>query len=478
MDDNFFKIKPWDHQLTAIKRAIDEPKGFGFFFEVGAGKTMTCINTLRHQYIKHNRLLRTLVVGPPIVLENWRRELLAHSYIQESNIFVLQGPQAKRIKQLSLLGMDGNIVITNYEALCRMPDLVNELLKWGPEACAWDESHRCKSQTSKQTKAAIKLSDKAMYNYLLTGTPVLNSMLDIFTQFRMLDGGETLGKKFWDFRGRYFRDLNAGLARDKYFPNWVPKKEKVAEVNELVRSKSMHIAKADCLDLPPLVKKTVSVEMSPEQVKAYASMKKDMIAFLADSAVVAELAITKALRLQQIVTGFVTGEDDEGENKNIKFKKNPRKDALRDLLEDLVPKHKVIVWAVFKENYNDIREMCEKLKVEYVEVHGEISQSDKLAAVDNFNDNDSCRVLIGHPGSGGIGINLVSSDVSIFYSRNFSLEYDIQAEARNYRGGSERHKKVTRIDLVTPGTIDEQVLEALASKKKIGYQVIREFIEN
>jgi len=134
------------------------------------------------------------------------------------------------------------------------------------------------------------------------------------------------------------------------------------------------------------------------------------------------------------------------------------------------------VWAVFKENYNDIREVCEKLKLDYVEVTGEVSQKNKMLAVERLNNDPKCRVLIGHPGSGGIGINLVAANHTIFYSRSFSLEYDIQAEARNYRGGSEQHEKVTRIDLVTPNTIDEQVLKALASKKNIGYQVLKEML--
>ena len=96
-----------------------------------------------------------------------------------------------------------------------------------------------------------------------------------------------------------------------------------------------------------------------------------------------------------------------------------------------------------------------------------------MDAVERLNNDPSCRVLIGHTGSGGIGINLIAASYSIFYSRSFSLEYDIQAEARNYRGGSEKHTKVTRIDLVTPNTIDEEVVKALASKKKIGYQVLK-----
>jgi SNF2 family DNA or RNA helicase len=159
----------------------------------------------------------------------------------------------------------------------------------------------------------------------------------------------------------------------------------------------------------------------------------------------------------------------------MEFTDNPRAQALSDILEDLTPHHKVIVWAVFKENYKQIREVLERLKLSYVEVHGEVSQKEKLNGVDKFNTDPTCRVFLGHPASGGIGINLVSASISVFYSRNFSLENDIQAEARNYRSGSEQHKKITRIDLVTPDTIDEEVLEALSQKKQIGESVLRAY---
>jgi SNF2 family DNA or RNA helicase len=86
-------------------------------------------------------------------------------------------------------------------------------------------------------------------------------------------------------------------------------------------------------------------------------------------------------------------------------------------------------------------------------------------------------VLIGHPGSGGIGVNLTASSVSIFYSRGFSLEHDIQAEARNYRGGSERHDKITRIDLVAPGTIDEEVVRKLHAKQTISDVILKGMLD-
>ena len=80
--------------------------------------------------------------------------------------------------------------------------------------------------------------------------------------------------------------------------------------------------------------------------------------------------------------------------------------------------------------------------------------------------------MIANQTAGGIGINLTAASYSIFYSRNFSLEADLQAEARNYRGGSEVHKKITRIDLVAADSIDSLVVEALAKKENISEQIL------
>ena len=137
----------------------------------------------------------------------------------------------------------------------------------------------------------------------------------------------------------------------------------------------------------------------------------------------------------------------------------------------------MIVWAVFKENYKAIREVCETLGVEYVEITGKKTSKQKDAAIDLFHNDLSVRVLLGHPGSGGIGINLVAASYAIFYSRNFSLEYDLQAEARNYRGGSGRHTRVTRIDLVAKDTIDEVVAAKLAEKQNVSDKILVNIIK-
>lgn len=468
LSKDFFLKQPWDHQRVAVEKARYR-NSFAFFFSMGTGKTATCINTLRCVY-RERGPLRTLILAPPIVLENWRREIGVFSNIPPENVEVLTGPGKKRLKTLQ--ETKAHIIITNYETVL-LKGMLDALLSWSPEVLVCDESHKCKNIQAKRTKAIIKIADCADYRYLLSGTPVLNTLMDLYPQYRIMEGPRTFGVgNFYAFRGKYFRDVNAGMPKDKYFPNWKPLKGAEDRIRSYIEDSSLSADKSECLDLPPLVKKEIHVPMSKEQEKVYHDIREDFVAYMDDKACVATLAITKALRMQQIVSGYVPVQSLDGEKHIVKIKDNPRALALKELLEDITPAHKVLVWACFKENYETIREVCKALKIDYCEVHGDIK--DKDAEVDRLNNDPECRVLIGHPGSGGIGINLVEASYSIFYSRGFNLEYDLQAEARNYRGGSEKHACITRIDLVTPNTIDEQVLKALACKQQIGEKVLHQ----
>ncbi len=479
-----YLIAPWKHQLEAIERA-SRTRDFAFFMEMGTGKTCAAINSLRHKYYEASGVKRTLILCPPIVIENWKKEFELHSKVGPK-VILLYGTGKKRLKLLEeqVLKDDGIpfgpikvrepvIVVTNFETLL-MKEVYAALTDWKPEILVVDEVHKCKDMKSTRTKQTIKLADLADHRYILTGTPILNSPLDIFAQFRILDGGETFGRNYFAFRAQYFFDGNAAMPRDRYFPNWKIRPGALEEITEKISKKSMHVKKADCLDLPPLVKKEVNVELSPEQSKIYEDLKKDYVAYVGSEACVATLAITKALRLMQVVSGYVVLERGDGTPKRNKKLDNPRAEALRELLELISPTAKVIVWAVFKENYETIRNCCDDLKISYTEVHGDVPSKTKFENVERFNTDESCRVLIGPPGSGGIGINLVSASYSIFYSRNFSLEQDLQAEARNYRGGSEIHEKVTRIDLIAAGTIDEIIAKRLAGKQEISDKVLRD----
>lgn len=512
-----FLIKPWAHQLEAITRAAPL-NSFGLFFEQGTGKTSTTINILRVHFQNKKRVLRTIIIGPPIVVNNWRDEWAMHSKIPKSEIIPLVGSGAKRLSTFMQNAYTGakfseaishpKIFITNYESLL-MKNLFQAFIDWMPEALVFDECHRLKNYKSQRAKLADALANPVKsprpFVYVLSGTPILNSPLDIFQQFVVLDGGKTFGQNFFQFRGRYFRDRNSGMPKERYFPKWeVMTKEKdgfdaLADINRLLFSRSMRVEKKDCLDLPPEIHQVVKVGMSPEQAKLYKEMKNDFITFLGDKACTATIAITKALRLMQISSGFIsltstTLSSETVSNENAKgigapifdiptfeggngnevthLDDTPKQEALKTMLEDLTVNHKVLVWAVWKENYAQIRKVCDELGVSYVEVHGGVSAAKKQENITKFKTDPKCKVFIGHPGSGGIGINLVVAPYSIFYSRTFSLEHWLQARARNHRGGSEIHEKITHYDLVCENTIDELVVSKLASKIEISDKIL------
>lgn len=462
----------WEHQKKAIALAENKDE-LALFFEVGTGKTRTTIEIIRRKFAASQRILPTIILCPKIVCSQWKKQFAQYSKIPPQAVVILKGSQKQRLSMFLKETTDtrSKIFITNFEAV-EMKELFEKLMEFSASILVVDESHRCKSIKSKRAKQVTLLAERAKYRYILTGTPVLNSGMDIFQQFKILDLGKTFGANFYAFRGKYFEDANSRWAgKPNYFPKWEPRPETYAELSKRMASKAVYAKKSECLDLPPLVRETIEVELGKEQFKLYKQMLNDYVAFLQDAetkeskAVVAELAITKALRLRQILSGFI--KTDKGEE--ILLEDCPRADALEELLEDLTPNHKIIVWACFKQDYIRIRGICERLGVKYAELHGEIK--DKDAELEKW-VKPECRVMLANQGAGGIGINLIESDVSIYYSKSFSLEHDLQSEARNYRSGSEIFDKVTRIDLVVEGTLDSVITEALMLKQDIGEKIL------
>jgi SNF2 family DNA or RNA helicase len=455
----------------AIRRA-EVVKDLFLGMEMGTGKTRTLIEILRRRYAREKRLMKTLIICPVIVCDNWKREFAMYSKINPNDIIVLTQAGKKRCQEfIAAVGDDmkrPKIVVTNFAGML-INDLYELIMAWGPEILTVDESQKVKSHQSKTAKKIERLADKAQQRFLLTGTPILNGPDDLWQQFRILDGGETFSKNYYSFRARYFRDDNSRMPKKVHFPKWVVAPGAYEEIQEKIKDKMIRVLKKDCLDLPPLLRQELHVQMGVEQVRMYKEMREEFLTFVKDAktkhpaAVVAQLAVTKALRLQQILSGYATTE----EGSVHRIEDNPRLKALEELLTDITPNAKVIVWSVFKENYKMISDLCKRMKLEYAEIHGDISNAKRIDEMDRFRGDEKCRVMISNQSAGGSGINLVEASYSIYYSKGFSLEHDLQSEARNHRGGSEMHSKITRIDLVTPGTIDELINEALLKKQNV-----------
>jgi len=461
---SYVEPKLWEHQQKVLN-LVENKKEFALFWEAGTGKTLATIQILRQKMNKEKRKLRTLILSPVIILPTWEREIKKFSKIQDP--VLLKGSQVKRCEQFrEALKFGSHVFILNYEGML-MKDLMELIMEWRPEVLVCDESHRIKGYNTKTTQAVTKIADLTLYRFILSGTPILNSGFDIFSQFRVLDKGETFSTNFFKFRGMYFYDANSGMPSHKYFPNWKPQPQAYKEFNQLIYKKAMRVKKDDCLDLPPMVRVKIPVALSEEQEKLYKEMERDFITYLNDSAVVANMALTKALRLQQIVTGFVK----DAEGKETILKENPRIAALESLLEDHAETSKIIIWCAFRVNYAQVSALLHKMKIKHVGLTGDTGK-DRQTNIDAFQNDPSVRVLIANQSAASEGITLTASNISIYYSRTFNLGHDIQSEARNYRGGSEIHTKVTRFDLVAEETIDSIVLEALENKMNLSENIL------
>lgn len=455
----------WKHQKDALEKARSH-NYFAFLFEVGCGKTRSVIEACEQKYSVKNKVLKTLVFTPLVVVENFKREFEKFGRLSKHKVVALTGTGKEKLKQFDSIKEQNGIVICNYEVLYKL-ELYEALREWKPEIVIFDELHRLKDMKAIRTKRCIDIADNAIFKYGLSGTPILNSQLDLFAQVRALDGGDTFGRNFFIFRQQYFYDANASRrASNSYFPNWLPRPGIDKELQEKIKPFTARAVKSECMDLPPYLKKEVHIEMGADQLRAYKSMKKDFVAYLRDKACVAELAITKSLRLQQIVSGFLKLEDES----EVLFEENPRIEALQGLLSDIVPYAKCIVWCAFKKNYEMVKLICNDLKIGFGELTGDTK--DRQGEIDKFQSDDSCRVMIANPGAGGIGVNLTAASYMIYYSKTFSLEHDLQSEGRAYRGGSEVHEKITRIDLICKQTIDELIASVLNEKREIGSSVL------
>ena len=198
-----YLVPLWKHQLDAVEKSKIWPN-MALLWDVGTGKTPAMINIIRQKFNDNGRIMKTLIFAPPVVLQNWVREFKAHSTIDPRFIYVSTGVGKTRGMNLRNKLYDSvmnnysaqKIVLMNYEAI--QNDIMRETLHlWQPEIMVCDEAHRCKNHESIRAKAISNLAVVAKHRYLLTGTPILNSLVDIFQQFKILDQGDTFGKNFY-----------------------------------------------------------------------------------------------------------------------------------------------------------------------------------------------------------------------------------------------------------------------------------------
>ena len=455
-DDFMFKTKPFDHQKRAFYLSRDK-KNFALLMEQGTGKTKVIIDTGAYLYA-NGAIDCMVVIAPNGVHRNWlSTEMPTHlpdwcpskSMYYQSNMS--KNKLEKSFNDVYTAEDCLKIFTFNVEAFVSKSAIfyMEKILLANNVLLVVDESSRIKTPGAKRTKIITKFGKRAKYRRILTGTPITKGPEDVYSQFRFLDPLILGYDSYYSFRARYC--VMGGFENRQIVPY-----QNTDELTEKVENHSFRVLKKDCLDLPPKVYQRHIVPMTKAQEKLYVQMKKNFMTELRGDTLTAPEAITRLLRLQQIICGWFPSEDKLNPIENS----NARLDALKDVLSDI--NDKVIIWARFKADLRAIEGMLGDQAVTY---HGDVSNDMRAIAVDRFQNDPSIKYFIGQPQSGGIGLTLTAASYAIYYSNDFNLETRLQSEDRCHRIGTK--KSVTYIDFETPKTIDTKIIKALRSKKNL-----------
>jgi len=470
-----FKTKPYAHQLTALEKSWNR-ETYAYFMEMGTGKTKVLIDNAAMLYDK-GKINGVLIVAPKGVVGTWyNQELPAHLPTHIENVSVLwqsniTKEQSRKLGTLFKTGEELHILIMNVEAFSTTKgvDFAAKFLASHNTLMAIDESTTIKNPQAKRTKNIIKLSERAKYRRIMTGSPVTKNPLDLFSQCYFLDPFHLNHESYYSFRMRYAVMKTANIAGRKI--QLVSGFRNLGELSEKLKPFSYRVLKEDCLDLPDKIYMKRQINLSPDQHKLYDQMKKEALAILNGKKVTTVNALTQLMRLHQITCGHFTSDD--GSTQPIK---NNRIDELMDVLEEI--EGKAIIWAHYQYDITTI--IKEVVKVHgpgsIVDYYGLTPQDERQPNIKKFQSDPKCRFMVGTPSTGGYGITLTAANTVIYYSNGYDLEKRLQSEDRAHRIGQQ--KSVTYVDILAEETVDEKIVKSLRKKINIASEVLGEELKS
>lgn len=447
--------------------ALQSGKGFGFLFEMGCGKTLTAIATLGTAY-KLGNIEKVLIIAPTSVCSVWPKEFEDYADFK-SVVKVLLGDKNKRIKALSDLENFPfkalKVAVINYESTWR-EEIFEALYKWNADMIICDESQRIKTHDAEQSKAVHKLGDQARYKLILSGTPVQNNAIDLYSQYRFLDP-TVFGTNFYQFRNRYA--IMGGFNRHQIVG--------YRDLDQLIQKEhsiAYRVTKNEALGLPEQTFLERRIIMSAKEKNIYDRIRRESFTELDDRGqvtVTTTTVLTKLLRLQQFTGGFLIA---DGQDK-VEFVSKGKLNALEEIIDDYVvdARKKLVIFARFRPEIDLIGQMLKKKKIRYGEIYGDVKLEARGDIVKDFQTNKDTKVFLAQIDTAGLGITLTAADTCVYYSVNFNYAAYSQSLARIHRIGQKN--TCTYIHLITEGTVDETILKALAKKEDLAKTIVDEW---
>lgn len=436
--------------------------GFGFLFEMGCGKTLTAIAVAGALY-EMGKIKRTLVVAPASVCGVWPEEFQNFAEFRHTAV-ILTGEKKRRIetlRELEKLPEDRlKIAVINYESTFR-DGIFEELTRFAPDLIICDESQRIKTHNAAQSKAMHSLGDMARYKIILSGTPVQNNVVDLWSQYRFLDKS-VFGTNFYAFKNKYCvmgGYSNHQITGYRYMDDLIKKEHSIA----------YRVTKDECLDLPEQTFQNLYVDFNKKERAFYDSVRRAGIAELeGGKTITAATVITKLLRLQQITGGFISSD----ENRKPERVNTAKLDALEDILDDYVitAGKKLVIFARFRAEIDAIEKLLKNKEIKYGCIYGDVPLKERSGIVNGFQNYPETKVFLAQLQTAGLGITLHAASAAVFYSMDFNYANYTQATARIHRIG-QKHP-CTYIHLMVKNTIDDKVLKAIQNKDDMAKSVV------
>lgn len=471
-----FKTEPFAHQRVAWERSRNLTE-FAYLMEMGTGKSKVLIDDAADLF-ERDAIDLLVVVAPKSVTRTWLEEQLPGHLperVSARSRVLLWKPSPKKSEEsayaelLKPVAGTLDVLVVNIDAFSSKKgfEYVKKLLRDHRGLLAIDESTTIKNRNAARTKALVKLGKLAVARRILTGSPVTEGPLDLWSQVEFLGSHLNSNLSYHGFRNRYAvlqkRYVAGGASFDE-----VVGYQRLSELQERLKSFSHRVLASECLDLPEKTYLKRIVELTPRQRSMYEELREKAILTLSQTDVVtAPVALTELLRLRQIVCNYVT--DDDGTLHVVDAEENPRLDALLEILGEIPGK--ALIWTTFVPVIREVTAAINDSKLgEAGAFYGDVPAEKRQELVRRFQDaKDPLRWLVMQPRTGGYGLTLVQGADAVYYDNDWSLEIRQQSEARIHRVG--QTKTVRYIDVVARETVDEKVLLALRSKDDVARQV-------
>ncbi len=429
---------PHDYQEVAADWIRDKPYA-GLLLDMGLGKTVVSLTVIQELLYDSLQYEKVLVIAPKKVAEDtWTREAAKWKHTRHLRISKVLGTPAQRRVALQV---DADIYVINRENVVWLVDYLGDA--WDFDFVVIDELSSFKNHRSKRFRALRKVRPLMKRVVGLTGTPVPNGYLDLWSQVYLLDRGERLGKTITQYRNKYF---------DASYRPWGQeyklKSEAEEDINQQIKDICLSMKAKDYLKMAEPLLIDVPVVLTNREMQQYQILARDAILELTGGDLItAANAAAVTTKLLQLSNGAAYSET--GEAVHIHDQKLER---LAELVE-AANGRPVIVFYSFRHDKDRIKDYLK----------ADIRELDGPEDIKDWNGG-KIPVLLAHPASCGHGLNLQDGgNIMIWFGLTWSLELYQQAIARLHRQGQEEQVVIYR--LITEGTVDEDVASSLLGKE-------------